>query len=276
MVLSREGLPPVDAARAYDAYATQYDSLLRENRINAYMRRELDAVLASSFPSGTRLLELGCGTGDEAIALAARNCEVVACDPSAKMIGIATRKARDRGLEGRVRFFAARARDLDGMSGDSWDRAPFDGAYASFSLSYEPDLAPVSRALGRRLRPSSPFVIAAMNRLCGVEWAASLAAGHPGLAGRRLRREAPHKVGAFVTSVFPRGVSETARAFRPTFRLEEVRALPLILPPAYANRAFVRWPGLLDLLERADPPVGRLPLMRLLGDHSVLRFRRIS
>ena len=266
----------MDAASAYDAYARQYDSLLDENRINAYMRQELDAILASSFGPGSRLLELGCGTGDEAIAMAGQGCEVVASDPSPEMIEIATRKVRERGLEGHVRFFAARARDLDGLSGGPLEGAPFDGAYASFSLSYEPDLTPVSRALASLLRPAGQCVIAAMNRLCAVEWAAALVGARPALAGRRLRRGTAHKVGAFVTLVYPRTATEMARAFRPAFRLERVRALPVVLPPHYANRALSQWPSLVELFEHADPHLGRLPLLRLLGDHTVLRFRRMG
>ena len=47
----------------------------------------------TTFQPLDRLLEIGCGTGDEALELAKRGCEVVAIDPSEEMLNLARRKA---------------------------------------------------------------------------------------------------------------------------------------------------------------------------------------
>jgi len=274
MLLPAALLPSIDAGRAYDEFAAQYDQLLTENRINAFMRRETTRTLFATFTRGSRLIELGCGTGDEAISLALRGCEVIACDPSRKMIEIAEAKAVEQGVGRNIRFFVSRAADLRASRQQLAKAGPLDGGYASFSLSYEPDLAPVSEVLSSLIRPSGRFVIASMNRLCGTELALALLAGRPGLAGRRLRRETLHKVGQFATAVFPRTPDETIRAFRPHFVLEHLRALPAILPPHYANRTLAKWPGMLDFLAWADSYIASYPLVRRLGDHSLFRFRR--
>jgi SAM-dependent methyltransferase len=231
-------------------------------------------VLLSSFDPGSRLVELGCGTGDEAISLAAHGCSIFAFDPSPGMVAIASDKATATRTEGTVRCFVGRSADLARHLGSVRPRMKFDGAYASFSLSYERDLTSASDALAPWIRPGGRFVVSAMNRLCGAELAAAFLSGHPRLAGRRLGEQTLHKVGEFATPIFPRTVREIVEAFREHFVLEDRRALPAVLPPHYANRTLGRWPIVFNILTRTDPHVGALPLLRCLGDHNLLRFRR--
>src|SRR5436309_15996475 len=82
----------VEASLAYDEFATRYDGLLTENRINAYMRREMTRTLLSTFEPGSRLVELGCGTGDEGIPLARSGCRVMARDPAAHRVKVGSKQ----------------------------------------------------------------------------------------------------------------------------------------------------------------------------------------
>jgi len=238
------------------------------------MRQSITKALHETFKQGDRIIELGCGTGDDAIDLATQGCEIIATDPSSKMIEIASKKASTSRAGRNVRFLVG--------GGANWLRDPagmptdivFDGGYANFSLSYEPDLPSVSEALASWLRPGGRLLIAAMNRLCGVEMAIALLSGHPRLAGRRLALQTLHKVGEFTTAVYPRTTEELVDAFRRHFVLEDARALPAILPPHYANQLLIRWGALMAVLERLDPLLGAFPVVRFLGDYNLLRFRR--
>ncbi|HYS73926.1 MAG TPA: class I SAM-dependent methyltransferase [Thermoplasmata archaeon] len=267
---------PVDAALAYDEYAHRYDDLLTENHINAYMRQEMTRTLLSTFGPGNQLIELGSGTGDEAISLARAGCNVVAVDPSQQMVQLATRKAAAEGLGNRLEFLVASAVDAAHLLGERGTSPRFDGAYASFSLSYEPNLSKVAEALAPLIVKNGLFVIAHMNRLCGVELMAAVLWGRPSLAGRRIGIRTLHKVGERVTLIFPRTASEILRAFRPYFALDRLRALPAVLPPHYANRSLGKLPGLLELLLEADSGISRLPLIRGMGDQNLLCLRRIG
>ncbi len=240
------------------------------------MRQTITRTLLETFKSGDRLVELGCGTGDDAIALANQGCEIFALDPSPKMIAIASSKASTSRARQNLQFLVGGGADLTrNQTGISRDLA-FDGAYASFSMSYEADLPSISEALGARVRPNGRLLIAAMNRLCGVELAVALLSGHPKLAGRRLAAHTLHKVGDFATPVYPRTTRELVDAFRGNFVLEDARALPAVLPPHYANRLLRRWGPVMTILMGLDPYLSSLPLVRLLGDHNLLRFRRTA
>jgi ubiquinone/menaquinone biosynthesis C-methylase UbiE len=264
-----------DPGIAYNHYADRYDALLEENRINRYMRVRMTESLVRTFPSGARLIELGCGTGDEALVLGARGCSIRAIDPSPEMIAIAREKALTRGQLNRVSFQVGYARDLGALLKEE-PQGSFDGAYASFALSYEEDLMPVRTALSRLVRPGGFWVLAIMNRMCGVELIAAFLSAHPGMAGRRLRPSTTHKVGAVRTSVFSRTPLEVVKAFAPEFEPIDMQALPAVLPPAYANRVVINGVQLLDLLENIDTRIRTFPVVRSLGDHTVVRFRRTS
>lgn len=265
----------VEPEVAYDAYAARYDKLLEENRINAYMREAMLRIQRETFSPGERLLELGAGTGDEALALAALGCEIVASDPSAEMVRVAREKANTHPAGQRVTFLECHARNLGEALREEPDGS-FGGAYSSFALSYEPALGSVQGALARLLRPGSYFLLAAVNRVCLSELLIATVALRPSLAGRRLRTSSPHKVGRVRTRIFCRTPLELSRSFRPQFAQDRIWALPAILPPHYMNRPFERWPSLVDILERVDLLVRSKPLFRTLGDHTVIRLRRVG
>ncbi len=270
MIESRE--PEWEAgALAYDEIASRYDRVPEENRINRLMRAGSLARIAEAFPPGSRVLEVGCGTGDEALALADRGVRVLAIDPSREMVRIASAKAKERGLSDLATFRVARARDLRSIHSDLGET--FDGGYASFSLAYEPDLRPVAEGLDRALRADARFLASLPSRLCLVELAVAIGSGHPGFAGRRLSPWRDHKVGARTVPIRSYTPHEFAEAMSAHFTLERVEALPAIVPPPYMNKAYARFEGLADVLERADSRFRSRFLFRSLGDHFLAELR---
>jgi ubiquinone/menaquinone biosynthesis C-methylase UbiE len=264
----------VDSRSAYNRFAELYDGLLSENRINRFMRQQMMQEHLRTFHEGQKLLEIGCGTGDEALELAKRGCEVVAIDPSEEMLRLARKKASRESFGHRVTFFEGYARDIGPLLSE-FDDASFHGAYSSFALSYERDLEGVRDGLAHLLKPGGPLLMALMNRLCATEFLIATAALHPSLAGRRLSTVIAHKVGAVSTEVFGRTVDEVKRVFAGFFDPQEVRALPAALPPPYMNRIAQRFPSIMDMLEKVDPAVATLPFVRGLGDHTLFKFLRV-
>src|SRR5207253_622951 len=63
------------------------------------------------------ILDLGCGTGRIALALASAGFNVTGIDSSAAMIALSRQRAVERGLSGRASFLCADMRDLRELSG---------------------------------------------------------------------------------------------------------------------------------------------------------------
>lgn len=95
-----------------------------------------------------RMLDLGCGTGENAVLLAKAGLEVVGVDIVAAPLEIARQKAADAGLENNVTFMNASALDLPEELGT------FDTVLdsATFHVFSDADRARYVASVARRLR----------------------------------------------------------------------------------------------------------------------------
>jgi SAM-dependent methyltransferase len=161
----------VGARPDFDARASRYDTV---RPLNAVWRRRLDALAALGDLAGRRVLDVGCGTGAVAAALAQeRGARVWGVEPSAAMLEVARgRVPRGVGLRqghaealpfrdgwfervvmslvvhlvDRPRAFAEARRVLAGdgrLAIATFDHAHFDGYWAA---PFFPSLAGVDRA----------------------------------------------------------------------------------------------------------------------------------
>lgn len=274
MALSiREASPAVEA---FDAIAGVFDERFGGWASVAAQRRAVRRYLLAAFPPGASLLELGGGTGEDAIFLAERGRRVTLTDGAPRMVERAREKAERAGLGDRVRALEARLEWLEEFARDWLEGGgdPFDGAYSNFAaLNCVEDLGPVARGLARLLRPGAPALLVMFGPFSPGEVLVQLARGDPRAAIRRLSRGAvPARLGGRHFSVRYPGPGEVARAFAPYFRLVRKRGIGIFVPPSAAEPEISAWPRLLGWLERLDR-VFAAPLA-LLGDHVLLHFVR--
>ena len=263
---------------AFGAVAGDYDTVYgsETNMAMAWMRRQSLAVLQATFAPGSRLLELGCGAGEEAAVLAATGCTVLATDISWRMAAVTRAKAVQAGLGKRVWAAALPA----GLLGALYPRQPFDGAFASFgALNCEPNLIAVGRALARLIRPGGAFVTSMMGKLCLFEIVWYSLHLRPHRAFRRLGRDwKPVPVAGeggreVVVPTRYLTIRQVVEAF-PSFDLERIMALPLLLPPPYADSLYRRHPRFFRRLEGFDRHLRECQPLGSWGDHTVLVLRR--
>lgn len=80
------------AGLAFDSIAEQYDDIFTRSLIGRAQRDAVWDVLRRTFRTGERILELNCGTGEDALFLSRLGVSVVACDASKRMIAVAARR----------------------------------------------------------------------------------------------------------------------------------------------------------------------------------------
>ncbi|MGD2146015.1 MAG: class I SAM-dependent methyltransferase [Anaerolineae bacterium] len=268
----------IETSRAFDVVAPHYDSVygVGGNTMMNWMRGQSLKLLEATFPPGSRLLEIGCGTGEEAVALAEACRHVLATDISPNMAALTARRSRDAGLTNRVTALCLPAGDLAALR----PRERFDGAYASFgALNCEPRLERLGIALRRLLKPGGAFVCTVMARWCPFEIAWFSLHGQPAIAFRRLRRgwqTAPVAglEGSEVT-VATRYLSlaDVRRAFSDGFHIDVAMALPLLLPPPYLDDLYRTRRCLFDRLEAWECRLRTRWPFRRWGDHIALVLR---
>jgi SAM-dependent methyltransferase len=137
---------------------------------------------------GSRVLDLGCGTGELARALTAAGLRVTGCDISPRML----RHARDRGgCAGWVRLEP------------DWRRLPFasasfDVVVAASVLEYTGEPAAVLRECARVLRPGGLVLYTVPDLRHPVRWAEWCAGRLATLTGEPRGRPAWRRYGAYL------------------------------------------------------------------------------
>jgi SAM-dependent methyltransferase len=287
------------SAGAFDAAAQAYDANFSATRLGRLLRQRVWDTLACVFQPGQRILELGCGTGEDAVFLARRGVSVLATDPSAGMLGVAQAKAREAGLLDRVRFAqmdAARlalppaaasakgdvttisaARSMHDPALPAGRRmaaasAAYDGALADFGvLNCVGDRAGLGSRLAERLRPGAIFVAVVMGPLCVWELGWYALHGDLARATRRWRSGALASVGQARLRVWYPSAGRLRRELSAAFELRKLVGLGTLLPPSYLSHLVDRWPRVFNRLADFD---ARVPGGPWLADHYVAVFER--
>lgn len=255
----------------FDALAPDYDRREIENPIRQLMRARSLSVLERSFPSRGALLDVGCGTGTEAIWLAQRGFRITAVDSSPAMLEVLVRRAAAANVDISTRKL--KAGDLSVLV-EELGEGSFDGAYSSFgALNTEPSLDRSLAALSRLVRPGGRIVLSVMNRWCVAEMALMVARGRAGVAFRRLRRSLMVAVGEASTEVTYPSWPQLKRALDPEFKAFNVEALTLLLLP-YAWPALATHGRTYGALARVDQALAPRRPFAWLGDHLLVVAER--
>lgn len=137
----------------FQQIASQYAALWTDTPRGRAQREQVWRELDPLFGPGDRILDLGCGTGDDAVHLASRGVEVLGIDSAPRMVEIARARAVD------ARQMAIE--ELSKLTGE------FDGALSNFgALNCVANLGHVSEALARLVRPHGMLALCVMSRYC--------------------------------------------------------------------------------------------------------------
>jgi ubiquinone/menaquinone biosynthesis C-methylase UbiE len=260
----------LETQRAFDSVAADYDGPRGNNELIQRMRLTLWDTVHSELQPGARLLDLGCGTGIDAIEFARRGFRVVASDWSPQMIERTRARAEASALASRVTATHLGIQQLDRLDGE------FDGIYSNFGpLNCAPDLTAVANECARLLKPGGRLIFSVMGRICPWE------VGHYALRGRFKRAGVRAARGATAVGMnrhtiwtyyyMPR---EFYRPFAEHFSLTGYRALSLFLPPPYLVDYYRRRRSWCERLGRMDDRWGALPVLRDMGDHFLIVMQR--
>ena len=254
----------------FDALAPAYDASFTESVLGRILRRAVWQWLDRTFDPGELVLELSCGTGEDAVHLAARGVGVLATDASAAMVNRARSKIEQARVGASVTVRQLEIERLTDLVTDGI--GPLDGAFSSFGgLNCVADLPRVARSLAQLLKPRARTILCVMGPLVPWEWAWFLAHGQARKALRRLARGGVPWRGTVVR--YP-SIRATRRAFAPQFTVRRTGGLGVLVPPTYAEGWARRHPRLVEMLDRSERRIESWPIVPWLGDHYLLELER--
>lgn len=253
-------MPP--NAAAFDSAAATYDADFTHTIIGAWLRARAHDWLGAQFRAGDSVLELGCGTGEDARFLAEHGVHVTATDASLAMLEVAHARLADTPL--------ATTAHLDMINLPAGDLpGPFVGAFASFGpLNVLADHGPLAGWLAARIRPGGLVMLGMMGPLCPWEIGWHALHGDLCIALRRFRRDTVYtpSSGSPIAIHYPSSRRLVAE-WSPWFRRVSVRGLGVFLPPSDLYGLLDKRPRLRrGLMTLEIHLAGRWPFIYL-GDH---------
>lgn len=258
------------ALEAFDALAPDYDREFTHSLLGTLLRQAVWRRLEVRFGAGERVLELNCGTGEDAVFLGRRGVRVLATDGSREMVEVAREKVVRAGLTHRVEV---REVDLEHLQGAEVE-GPFRGALSNFGgLNCVGELEPVARWLASRIEVGGVAMLTVMGPLVPWEWGWFLARGRAGKAFRRLRPGGVEWRGQRVR--YP-SVFRLRRAFAPSFRLLRVAAVGALVPPSYVEAWACRHRAWVERLNRWERRCETRFALPWLADHYLAELERVD
>jgi SAM-dependent methyltransferase len=219
------------------------------------------------------LLEIGCGTGAEAIRISKSVRQIIATDISQGMLNLLRQKISAKKLESIVPV-QARAASISSI-------APlFDGGKVRIAYSFngalnlEPDIEKFPLELSKVVERGGYFVCSVRNILCLSETIAHAAVLQLDKIAPRRKQPTMVSVGGIDIPAFYYSTKFMSRLFGPHFKLKKLVGLPAFLPPAYLNNYCIRFRPVTSLLEKMETVLAdRFPFNRL-SDQTLFVFQR--
>ena len=248
------------SALAFDAVASTYDATFGASPVGRLFRFRLAERVTASVPEPSRVLDLGCGTGEDALWLGRLGHTVCGIDPSPAMVEVARAKAA---RVGSTATFECRSLESLGNVTERFDVVLSDfGALNCASLRSWASIVPsLLRPMGRA------FLV-----LLGPCPLPELLRGGPEAVARR--RKTSVKAGAHSLPVEYPSNREVGQVLAATCTTLRVEAMGCLVPGPGYDRFARRNPMMLGLLAMMESLVRGAPGLRGLGDHTLFEFQR--
>ena len=224
--------PPFSlAGLAFDRLAADYDEVFTESQIGRAQREAVWRTLANTFHAGDRILELNCGTGEDALFLGRRGVCVLACDASAEMVAVGKRRLLTQAPQVPIEFHELSTERIADLGPRN-----FDGVLSNFSgLNCVADLHATAAELSNLVRPGAPLLLCLSARYCLVEIFYFLCRGNPEKAFRRCKGYSAARIGGLELGVHYPTVRQLRAAFSPHFRLVSYSGVGVAVPVVLRN-----------------------------------------
>jgi ubiquinone/menaquinone biosynthesis C-methylase UbiE len=261
---------------AFDSASEEYDYTISHNYINTWIRKRSINELHKITRPNDVLLEIGCGTGSEAIQISKHVKGIVATDISEKMLDLLKRKVEARHLDRKIIAAKARAAEISNVKdllheGKARVAYSFNGA-----LNCEQDIDRVPGELSRVIADDGYFLCSIRNTLCLPEALSHSLVLQFDKMSIRKGQPTMVSVGGMDIPSFYYSPTRFAELFRSYFRVKKMIGLPAFLPPAYLSNYYLQTgkPG--RILEKLELVFGdRFPFNRV-GDQTLFMFQRVA
>lgn len=255
----------------FDIAATNYDKTFTHSVIGSLQRKSvyqhLTQILKAEPPK--TILEINCGTGEDAIWLAKQNFSVTATDISEEMVAIAKQKTTLPNLDFRVADCNKLTTKFSGYR--------FDMIFSNFGglncLSKE-ELTNFFKTASELLSEKGQLVLVIMPKNTIWEKIYFVAKGKFNLVYRREHSNLTANVDGENIPVYYHNPNQTIAMASPYFRSKRINPIGLFVPPSYLEPWLKSKPALVSILQNLESKITDKPYFAKYADHYLIVFRK--
>lgn len=238
-------------AEAFDNIATNYDSEFTYSKIGKAQRNKVHVVLEKYLytKSNLSILEINCGTGEDALFMSQFSNTIVATDVSTKMIEIAIHKNKTSTIDFKVL-------DINEINENAFSKK-FDFIFSNFgglNCLNEKQLSIFFKKAHKLINPKGTIMAILMPKYCIWEIVYFFVKGKFKQVFRRTKKDGiPVVLNSEVCQTWYYNPNTIKKIVKPYFKSKKVIPIGIAIPPSYLEDSFLTkrlWFSVLLLKEK--------------------------
>jgi len=255
----------------FDNSAASYDTEFTTSAIGVLQRKRVYHYLVPLVKKTTRVLEVNCGTGHDAIQLAPLAGSYYATDVSQQMVRVCEEKLKQQPIDN-LRFAVM---DINHLVLPTEQR--FDLLVSNFGglncLNPE-QLKSFSNSIGHAMNSGAKLVLVIMPKKCWMENAWYRLRKDKRLYRRNTDKGVPTEVNGRQFYTYYYSPTDVAAIFSEGFVVKTVKSIGLFIPPSYLNPLFEKRLWLLKILNAAEWLFGGFAFFANYADHVYMELEK--
>lgn len=263
------------APSPFDTLAETYDVDFTASAIGRMQRKRVWSFLSpllNDTARPLRILEINCGTGDDAIKMAMLGHKVTATDASAAMIKKAQEKISGSINPAAVEFVVCPFDQLANIFANE----KFDLVFSNFgglNCIDKEALKQFGKDLSVLINPGGQIFVVLLNRCCLWEILHYSTRGKFKTAFRRFKRSVDFTVNGKTMPIWYYSPGQLKKIFSAFLKLTEKHPVGLFIPPSYLEKNFMTRTKRLNRLDNYERKFG-YPFLSSFGDHYCAIFKK--
>jgi len=260
------------AAVAFSGQAPVFDELYNSDTIINYKRDRVRKHVLRNLTPGSSILELNCGTGEDAIYFAGKGHKVHATDISGGMLYQLVQKVGKHKMNKKISFELCSYTNLEELK----NKGPFDMVFSNFAgLNCTGDLDKVLNSLSSLLNPNGLVTLVILPKFC--LWETLLVfKGKFRTAFRRFfsGRGRKARVEGNYFKCWYYNPSYIAQRLNEDFDLIGIEGLCTIVPPSYMEGFAEKHPSSFKFLRKWENRLKTKWPWKYIGDYYIISLRK--
>jgi ubiquinone/menaquinone biosynthesis C-methylase UbiE len=259
---------------AFDSVADSYDAAFTKSKIGRAQREIVWAYLEKilSGKNNLEILELNCGTGEDAVWFANKSHSVLATDVSEKMLQVAEKKAKEHNINERIK---TRLLDITKIEFSNLNNE-FDLIFSNFGgincLDFN-ELFKLPDSLSKLLKPGGRLIMVIMPTFCWWEMIYFTLKLNLKKAFRRssTKRVKVNLNGIEVLTEYYTPILLN-KIFRKDFKQVGLKPVGYFIPPSYLESFFSKKDKTFNFIKKLESFVTDWSLLSNYSDHYLIDF----